>query len=294
MAPKCGFVLGIVQLYPFKVPVNYSEQIFTSFKWRDREHDTLRIIEGIDSKLAARGGLRMLQGISSPIIYQGGTNLKFLIESLTSPYKQGRYALNAVLLYAEMHALIKYIKDSGTEDVIVNKLLEIFISSDSQDYPIARENAAYILSRLKTGQLEYSSELLKRCPELESYFLARGFHIAMGFLGNASIMDRYMNGLSKGTGRVWEYHRAINRDFHKLYYGNYMGVVLNLRQEIKELLPKNLLALNVFTLGEISKDIQDLELIEQSASKLESAGVPKFILKQAVNRMRAQTKKRNK
>ena len=286
---KFGRRVGIVQIAPYVVPVEYSNRVFETLHYRTRARDAERIVKVVSIRLARAGGLKPIAGLSSKVVYQGGQNLDLLLSLLTGRRSTGVYALNGVIQCAEVERLIRKVVDSGQVDKVAERLLEIYLFCDSPEHTVARENAVYLLSRLRAGQPEYSSELIRRYPDFEATFLSRGFHVAMGYLGRRDLIDQYVRCLATKTGKTWDKQRSVNVDFHILYLGSMSGALAHLRETITTLSPRNLASLDVFTLGQMSQERSDIGLLEQHATAMESAGVPRSIISQAIEAIAART-----
>ncbi|GAF80651.1 unnamed protein product, partial [marine sediment metagenome] len=277
-----GVRLGIVSLESFSVPLEYRTRLFDRFSWPSRAADAKRIVQGIAIGLAKRAGMKQLPGRSSPSVFQGGRNTRLILDFLRSDNWRGLYALNAVIPYAEIEIILREIRRSGDGDQIADKLVELFLYFDERAYQVAREVAVYLLGRMKMGEMEYSTDVKRRYPDVQNVFLARGFHIALGFLGDQDILSRYVRKLVLDDSPTWDRHRALNEDFHVMYYNSKAGALSVLRESISKLDPGFLLPLNVYTLGQLSEDREDLHLLEQMSDQLVAGGVERRYLRQAM------------
>jgi DNA-directed RNA polymerase specialized sigma24 family protein len=150
-----------------------------------------------------------------------------------------------------------------------------------------RQTSVYLLGRVRQGNCTYACELLKlkKVPDPGHSLLYRGFQIAVGFLGQVEATNAYAAGLVFRNAQRWKRAREINTWFHDYYYGGRAGTLSQLRHEIESLYPANLLALDVATLGTVSTEARDRELLERQRACLISAGVDAKLIAASAARM---------
>ena len=279
--------LGLVELYPYKIPADYSAYVFEKFNIATAREDSKRIADSIKKRLLEIAGIIPLKGKSSLIVYQGGSNIDFLLDVLKNKPLAGLYGLNTILRAFEKEHLIRIIYNLPNEEKekISENLLNIYINYDKLEYSIARQNAVYLLSRINSTKQELATEIQYRYPDEEESFLYRGFHIALGYLGDLNKMHEYVEQLANKRTQVWIKQRKINEDFHILYYGSKAGALEELRATIKNLSPLNLLELNVFTLGLMSNYREDIELLDSQTERLIKHNVDPKIIKAAKDKI---------
>ena len=284
--------LGLIELKPYQIPDSYKNLKFEKFSLKTADKDIARIIVSIKNRLTELGKLTLVQGYFAPNIYSTADDQDLFLETIEDPLRRGIYALNTIPRALEREKLINNLLSlSKTKrNNITNALYNIYLGMTDPIYSIARQNAVYIVSRLNIGAIDLVHDFRRRHPPIEEGFLYRGFHIACGFLGNLDSMHEYVRGLYKGRSKAWANQRHLNLDFHCVYYGSKNGALLELRDTLKSLHPINLLELNVFTLGNLSDDSSDVDLLTTNESRLISEGVDPDILKYSINSISKKSK----
>jgi hypothetical protein len=283
----CAPVVIFVVLEDFTMPSHLSTHLYLQLKRSTQVEDSEHIVQQIKSVLINRGGLYHWSTPDDTLLV-GGKDPERILEILTSEYKQGLYAMNIVFPYAEMHRIADVIKRSE-EPVrveVMSRLIEIFVTEhDSPRTAVARQNAIILASKIMPGEKDLIAEFNKRWPDFPMPFLYRGFHVALGAFGDHDIAIEYALGLERGVGTAWDSQRYINRRFHLDYYGGLAPTLQKIRQSLHVLEPTYLLAINVFTLGDLSNDLGDVELIDRQKSELRNRKVPSIIIDNAIQRI---------
>jgi len=285
LPPGSEPVVAVVALEDFSVPPHLKCFLYLRLKWRDRRRDSEVIADQLRIKLSATGGLKQT---SEGLLVSGSDHSRILV-ALHSEYGKGLYALNAVLPYWEMTSLAKAIRGLGKHDRdnIVNRLVGIYVNEYSNPRcTVARQNAIILASKIVGEDTSILREFERRAPDFPTPFLYRGFHVALGNLGDANSLLDYAMGLQRERGSEWEEQRYINRRFHIDYYGGSDPALRRLRRSLRDMSPVRRLPLNVYTFGEMASNRADFELLEERKSMLLEHGVPEIIVNSASRRIK--------
>lgn len=281
--------LAMVRLESTKIPEEYGAFSFGQFRWANRRKDSTYLIDAIKRKLADSAGLI---GMKFPKAHKGTIYFSQLdhpnLVNRLHDY-DGTHILpfNAPLQAFDMAELIRLItaQPENRKQKIIENLFNIYFSTN-EFIQNAKQNAIFLLGKLLSDEEGHAKKLLKKMPDFEKPFLLRGYEIALSFLPDAGLIDDYVLSLAQDTSPEWEAQRVVNRKFHIIYYNGVLGALTELRNTISTGKPLNLLALNVFTLGEMSKYQRDADLLESYEKKLVRAGVSKQFVHEAVKKIR--------
>lgn len=276
--------IALVALGDFEVPEDYADTRFERLAEPTVTADCQRICTSLDRRLVELGGLR-----PTPGGLVGGGDVEPIIEFLKEPMRRSGYPFNAVFQKPELDKVIREIQQMPSTDLeeIAGNLLDIYLAGRSDgDQFVLRHNAVYLLSRLKAGSVGIAEQLRASYPGGAETILYRGFHVALGFLGDLDTMTAYVEQLSRRPGPQWDASREFNLMFHIMYYGSVEGALTDLREEIRQIQPINLLGLDVLTLGGLSGETSDLELLESQHDKLVQAGVDRALVDDALVQIR--------
>ena len=179
----------IIAIDGYPVPETYASCIYGNCSRATIQADAITITESIRAKLEVLGGLG-----STPYGLVAGREPSILIERLLDlpTEKRSLYPLAAVFTAPMAQRLIKEVRmlPSVDQERLCRTLMDIYLWNDHQ---ITRQNAIYLLSRVRSGNPDWIGEAVTRYPILDDSFLYRGFHVALGFFG---ILMRQMNTLN--------------------------------------------------------------------------------------------------
>jgi hypothetical protein len=276
--------IGLVELFPYKIPIEYRDLKFEIFSMKNKEDDAERIIASIKKRLTYIGGLSPVPGRTASLIYATNDEISRFREVISDRKGRGIYSLNAIPRAVEREKLVRGLLSlsAGERNEITDNLIAIYMN-DNPTMTLVRQGAIYILSRLNQGNLPLSEEVQRRYPAEEEPFLYRGFHISLGYMGSIESIRDYVSNLSSNHSSFWSAQKKLNSDFHSVYYGSRAGAIRELKDTIKRLQPNCLLELNVFTLGDISNDKNDIQFIEDHRKRLVNAGVSNKVIQSAIN-----------
>jgi len=268
----------MIALDEYHIPEIYGNCIYGHCKRATIMADAVTIAESIRIKLAALGGLG-----KTPYGVVAGREPSILIERLLDlpTEKRSLYPLAAVFTAPMAQRLIREVQKLPIVDQerLCQALMDIYLWNDHQ---ITRQNAIYLLSRVRNDSPELIVEAGSRYPILDESFLYRGFHVALGFFGNLDATNKYAEQLLTNRSVQWRTQRDLNTQFHLLYYGGKEGTLAILRTEIDTLSPTALLALAVATLGLISNFQSDVERLSLKQIPMEKKGVSPYVIKKTI------------
>lgn len=290
-----GLQLIVARLESYSMPRHYATGVYLNMRYRSRKRDTERLATSIRKLAAKNAGLIELSGRKSRVL--AGQNHGHIIELLSDRHDRTLLPINAVIPHLEMNKLAELVvsADNDTRDRILERLVEIYVSYDHDaDLIVARQNAVILAGKIAGDGPSLAKEFRKRYPDHDYPFLFRGFHVAMGFLGDGDLATEYAVDLAERPGVEWDSQRELNLKFHVDYYGGVPAALDRLRSSIKALAPVSLLSLNVHTLGELSDIRRDVELLESRRVELLSLGVPDTILSNAIRRIDRRFKAKKK
>ncbi len=277
------FIIKISEL-----PNYFSEKIY--FNLPNCSVQASKLINQIKQVLYKNGGLRKVSGYNGKTIIGGQNNIQdIIIDDLIHQNYKRDYALNVVIPKPEMNLFVEKVNLLTSEDrnKVIDSLVYKYTYYHRNDlYENLRQNAITIVSKLAKGEENLIKEFSSRAPDFPNEFLFRGFHIALSQFGNDNIMNDYVYGLTKENGKEWDSQRKINIRFHIDYYGGIFQTLQKLRTSIRTQSPTYLLALNVYTLGEISKYKMDIELLLKHYKQL-SNYVEEYIIQKAISNIKA-------
>lgn len=284
---KRGVPLGIICVDKFEIPEEYRNRVFDSLSWTTRKQDSERIVEAVANELLRIAGWRVLPDNPLNVGFFGGANLNSLLEGSQPDRIRGVYRLNAPYRHGDMTDAIDYVRNlpAARQSQIVEWLLSIF-KHDEPSVVVARQNAAFLLSKIAAGDSTIARLLRRRYPPDEEPFFYRGFHIALALLGDEDTFEDYVRRLAREPSAPWNAQRTINREFHTFYYGSEAGALAELRTTMRSLRPRTLLGLSVFTLGELSQSVVDCDLLKERRGELIASGVDSWIIEQALSKIR--------
>lgn len=287
---KEGVGLGIVCVEKFELPAEHRDLLFEQFSWRSRKQDISRIIKAIREKLMADCGIVKINSKPIGTLYCGGENLERVIEYLTSGSDSTPFCLNAIMQNLEMSRVVEALKALSTTEKgnAIEKLQHVYITNPPY-YTVAREQAVYILGQIARSDRDVVKNLKRRHPTFDESFLFRGYHIALSYARELDIFDNYMDHLESERTKPWNAQRDVNTNFHLLYYGGLAATLTELRTSISQGRPKNLLRLNVYTLGCLSNSKSDEKFLRDSKRHLVFLGVPAKTVDRAINRIYKRT-----
>ncbi|MET0400545.1 MAG: toll/interleukin-1 receptor domain-containing protein [Longimicrobiaceae bacterium] len=281
----------LIALEDFRVPESEVRGRYLRLRRDTRVEDARTIVRELETKLMTAGGL--YRGVKLPgervRAILGGARSEIVLDALTSEYKRGLYSLNVVLPAKEMNDTLNCLRmelvNSG--EVIRNRLLELYLHEHTRsECTVARQNAIIVLSRLFPGERDLIREVTRRRPDFPTRFLYRGFHIALGLLGDDESVLRYTRRLEERRGSEWTSQNELNKGFHLRYYGGEDPTLTVLRDSCRSLDPGYLLPLNVYTLSLLSRFKEDVVLLSEQMDKLVLMGVPRSMIHRAIRRIR--------
>jgi hypothetical protein len=269
-------VLALVALESTDVPAEYSDLSFERFRWAKRQIDGPRILEAVERRLIRDVGLEPKHAPDGSEVLAFGSEIEPILEFLKSgrATKATPLRLNAPLLHLEMTNIIEAVKTwPAREQTAAVELLQSMFFTDNHDARGARQNAVFMLGKLARGNTDVIKNLKRKHPDFDTPFLYRGYHVALSYT-DADVMEEYVQGLWRETGREWDVQRRLNNNFHLLYYRGLAGTLNELRSSLRQGRPHGLLRLNTFTLGELSNRRSDVSLLQNVRSRLKLLGVP--------------------
>jgi hypothetical protein len=283
--------LGLVALEGFDVPDEYADLLFEHFAWRSRRVDIRRIERSIAQRITRDAKISLIRAPTLGTVWVSATPLQSALEYLTSRSSRTAFKLSAVLKAYEMNRLVEAIQSLNTDDRhrVADRLHEMFLET-SQSPAVAREQAIYILGRMASTEPELIRDLKDRYPSYNEPFLFRGFHIAMSYGKEQDLFADYLMRLESESSQSWAVQRKINKDFHLLYYNGLPGALRELRTSISQGRPRNILQLNVFTLGHLSDSLADLRLLEARKDDLKVLGVSDKTIRTAITQIQKRRK----
>lgn len=270
--------IGFVSLDGFEIPSQFRGTKYLRLRRSAFGYDADRLVEELQKKLLQLGGFRKTSA-GRPILREVGGAIRHLRSESTN---RSLYPLAATLDKVALDQVLREIKsvDPQDQERIVSTLLRAY--SDMEDSRI-RQNAAYLLGRLRSGDSSHRAELVRRLPDVSDTFLFRGVTVALSFLGDRDVIGRYANQVLDPRTSEWKRQRSLNLSFHDSYYGSRQGALRNLRTRIDRLTSENLLPLDVVTLGMISEDASDLDLLEERALQLEGQEVDSKLIARTID-----------
>ncbi len=250
-------------------------------------------IEELINQLKSR--LLQLSGIvSEKRLYIGGRRTDDVIRSIINinltkkPRVGSLLPISVGMPQIETELVIHRVKQLSELDrnSFTSKLIDIVSWAGNSNDVVARMNAAYILSRLwedrhKDSNIASYRVLGDSCP-----FEYRSSRVAASYLGNLDPIFEYAEKLSrvKKTDPKMEHLLKQNIGYHIFYYGSVEAALTAVRNGIRETV-KNILPINVITLGYISTSTRDIELIESKENLILSFGITKSMLTATINRI---------
>lgn len=282
VARRDGRRVGLVRVPGFEVPVQYTHLRFEEFLPRPSRQRCGRMVSSIRTRLCDLAGLAPLPGISAPTVYQGAGNPELLVNAILHPRGKGLYGLNSVLRSIEKERLVSFIAALPAADkaAVIESLVSIYLADQAGGNQVARQNAVYLVSRLEPGRLDIADLVRRRYPDENDAFLYRGFHLGLGYLGDSNRLHEYVDQLAHNRSHPWQRQRAVNVDFHVLYYGSWQGALSELRDTIRASEP-TITELNVVTLGQMSDTFSDADLLDERRSDLVASGADPRLIDEA-------------
>jgi TIR domain len=281
---------AIVAVEDYRIPEHFNTSLYFRFHRKSKARDVAHILQHIEAKLIRSGGLYKPSYVGdSELTLVGGKEPGVVLDNLSSKYNKGLYTLNAVFPAAEQAELLGRMSamDPLERDRIIEKLIGIFVGEHSNPaLTIARQNSIVLAAKLAPGEEGIRLEVERRAPDFPTPFLYRGFQVALGLLGSKGTVIEYAKALEQETAPEWDVQRFINRRFHIDYYGGVEPALRTLRRRIRQLDPDYILALDVYTLGELSNRIADLDLLHDLNSTLIAREVPRVVIRGAIRRIK--------
>ena len=271
--------LGIVALDDFAVPQLYVDALFERCRPGTMREDATRIRTSIRQRLLRLAGCQDAPGGT----LRPGVVTEYLERCLTGPCGPRVYPLALLYPRTETESLVDALsRVSGAErDRLASGLVGLYLRPPPEAPPIVRTNSAYLLSRVFPGEVEIARQLRRAPPPVEDTFAYRSFQVALSFLGDAQALEDFVPQLQRPDGASWRRHRTFNAEFHSFYYGSTDMALQVLRAEIRALTPPNLLPLDIASLGAMSADGRDAELLEEMQEQLAGCGTEVRLLQQA-------------
>ena len=264
-------------------------KIYNRFSCDNRDRDMSHIINDIKCVLDKRAHIHLSTDVKCRDIPSHISSMRpdELVKYLENRKFQTIFPLNFIFKAVETEKIIKTIRGYPNlqQDNIVDRLISIYLNMENQAI-MAKENSLYIVGQLRANDKEILRTFNGRIPGLDTQLLYRGFHVTASSLGGIGEMEQYVRSLAFNTSdNKWERQRTGNGKFTILYYDGIEGALWQLRESIRTGSPHNLLLLNIFTLGQLSKDKNDVYLLEENALKFCESSVSKQILSQTINRI---------
>ena len=202
--------------------------------------------------------------------------IKYMLEEKSS------FFLDALIATDDMEdILFEFSKLSDLERGNIVDYLTYVMQSELNS--MAAQNATYILSR---SGFDVLSILLKSEPKLgESDLIYRGWHVSVSFLDDFERLENYVKNLVFNMSPEWDRQRSADNRFTVDYYETQENAIDVLKQQIMTGSPTNLCLLNIYSLSQLSENLDDVNILTDRKLAFCESKTAKDIISESINMM---------